>query len=622
MAGKSTQRSAVKGSDTQSIMSMTSVRTVDREKLRDKARQMQMRDNLRLMLCARIQQTLKKSPKVAEELAGAVLRAQQQRGLGMELSDDELRRTVEEICGRRQEQKHIAASARNDPDETLRGNQHQIALDKRSGRRSSSGTKDSSARSHGSGEGASGRRGTKSSSKNRIKESEASPTADEDNVYMTQSQLQQLSTGFRLPPKVSPKKEKGNGIWEEIVKFSSVEEQLEAERRTAAKENARHFISSKLEEQVHDRRQQLEAQRKAAQEEHERTIARVRAQEEEERAKERKRLEMAQQLTQIQTEQRRVKAQQQERERQAKKAQEIKMAETLRKQMEDERARDQARKETEKQRIMRVLQDNQEELRRKQQLKEQERDLEVKLAEDYVKMEESKEAARRKHLEDMAANVKARMKFFGDTAKADMDAKAREEEQRVLKYQEEYARQQAEAERKKKEEAERRNQQQQEQLRQQMQEKRAREAAVKTDLNKQAELWRQERIEAERKEKLMQQQRAMRNHSQQDVLKQQIREKETRSLEADQSLLEVQLNAKLLEKIHKQVGNGASVVSETQNRSREVRTYHINSAIDWCPNSAISDAHQPAPAARADFPTDTPSVQTIVLVLHAHALYI
>ncbi|KAF1779888.1 hypothetical protein GQ600_7183 [Phytophthora cactorum] len=67
----------------------------------------------------------------------------------------------------------------------------------------------------------------------------------------------------------------------------------------------------------------------------------------------------------------------------------------------------------------------------------------------------------------------------------------------------------------------------------------------------------------------------MRNRSQQNVLLEQMRERELRSLRADQTHLEVQLNARLLEKIHQQAGAAQSqaedVVSETQNRSRELQ---------------------------------------------------
>ncbi|RLN97792.1 hypothetical protein BBJ28_00015013, partial [Nothophytophthora sp. Chile5] len=81
-------------------------------------------------------------------------------------------------------------------------------------------------------------------------------------------------------------------------------------------------------------------------------------------------------------------------------------------------------------------------------------------------------------------------------------------------------------------------------------------------------------VEAERRDRLANQQRAVRNRSQQEVLRQQMRDREQRSLQADQTALEMQLNAQLLEKIHQQTSTAqnqaAGVISETQSRSREV----------------------------------------------------
>lgn len=541
------------------------MRTVDREKLRDKARHFQMKENLRLAMCARIQQQLKRSLKVAEELASEVLKVLQQRGLPPDVSDDALASIVCELSAHRQEQLALAAASKGSgPEEHTDDTTGRAKKGKHSGRRSS-GSRDRSARSGGDKQ--------RKSSKPNAQGGDAGEEGDD--VYLTQSQLQQLSAGFRLPPRVSPKKEKNNGIWEEIVKFSSVEEQLEAKRKQDLKLKQRTELAERLSTQVHQKHQHKAVEREASERFHRENMQRLSEMEEEERQKEQQRLEKAKQLIQIQNEQRLAKMKQHERELQIKKAQETKMAERLRKQKEDDLLNDQARKEREQQRVKMVFVDNQAQLERKRLEKEKERELEMKLAEEYAKMEDAKEAARKKQLEDMATNIKAKMKFYDDTAGADMDAKAKEEEVRVRKQQEEYNKQQVEAERKKKVDAETKNRLQQEYLKQQMQEKKSRDDAVKRDLNKQAELWKQERMEAERRDKLANQQRAMKNTTQQEILRQQMREKEQRALEADQTTLEIQLNASILEKIHKQTGNaqanGAVVVSETQNRSREVR---------------------------------------------------
>lgn len=547
------------------------VRTVDREKLRDKARQLQMKESLRLTMCARIQQQLKKAPKVAEELASEVLKVLQQRGLPPDVSNDALAAIVHELSARRSEQLALAASAMKAAGPEEHFEDRAPVKEKLSGRRLS-GTKDLSSRSR-----------VKSGDKQQQKSSRSRGAVDpqvhgdgvvDEDVYVTQAQLQQLSTGFRLPPRASPKKEKNNGIWEEIVKFSSVEEQLEAKRKQEAKLRQRTELAERLSAQVSQKHEQSTIERQANEMFHRESMQRLSELEDDERRKEQQRVEKAKQLIQIQNEQRLAKMKQHEREQQIKKTQETKMAELLRKQKEDDQAKEVARREREQERLRLVLLENQQQLEQKRHEKEREHALDTKLADDYIRMEEAKEAARRKQLEDMANNVKAKMKFFDDTAKASMDAKEREEEQRVRRAQEEYAKQQTEAERKKKADAEARTRAQHEYLRQQVAEKKLRDDAAKRDLNKQAELWKHERMEAERRERLAIQQRAQRNTTQQEILRQQMRDKERQLLEADQTTLEVQLNAGILAKIHKQAqANGAVVVSETQNRSREVRQW-------------------------------------------------
>jgi hypothetical protein len=59
---------------------------MDREKLREKARSFQMKENLRITLCARIQKFLKKSPKVAEQLADEIIRLIRTEGYSPDLS--------------------------------------------------------------------------------------------------------------------------------------------------------------------------------------------------------------------------------------------------------------------------------------------------------------------------------------------------------------------------------------------------------------------------------------------------------------------------------------------------------------------------------------------------------
>ncbi|GMF21622.1 unnamed protein product [Phytophthora lilii] len=576
MIGKPAPRaSSSRTSDVQSLASMGTVRTVDRERLRDKARQMQMKENLRLAMCARLQQKLRKSPKVAEEMASEVLRILKQRGLpAADVSDSALADIVNELTARRQEQLSLAAHTARRPSPH---NQEQVeptppanlrlSQERSSGRRSSKSKERFNNNSVRHAKVGSRGRGVSTGGT-------TSRTIADDDRYLTEAQLQQKSVGFSLPPRVSPKKERDNGIWEEIVKFSSVEEQLEAQRAKERKLRERCEYTSKLEAQVSHKRNATQQECEHSAEFHRQTVEKIRQADEEERRKEQERLEREHQLIAIQTQQRLAKHAQMERERAIRKAQEQQAAEMLERQRKDDLAREKARKDAEKRRVEQVLMENEAQLEQKRQHQARERELEIKLAEEYIAMEKRKDEARKKQIEMMAANIKKKMKIFDDTAKATTDAKAREEDERVQRYQQEYTRKQIEDDRKRRADTEARSLAQQEYLRVQMQEKKEREEALKRDLNKQADLWRQERIEAERREKLAKQQRAIRNRSQQDVLLQQMREREQRSLQADQTCLEVQLNARLLQKIHQQAGAAQSqaddVVSETQNRSREV----------------------------------------------------
>uniref|UniRef100_H3GY65 Trichohyalin-plectin-homology domain-containing protein n=1 Tax=Phytophthora ramorum TaxID=164328 RepID=H3GY65_PHYRM len=580
MIGKPVARAASsRASDMQSLASMSTVRTVDRERLRDKARQMQMKENLRLAMCARLQQKLRKSPKVAEEMASEVLRILKQRGVhAADLSDSALAEIVNELSTRRQEQISLAADTARRPSphnqeqmdsSSPSNNDLRLPQERTSGRRSSKSKERSTNNtvrhpkvgSHGRGVATTG--------------GHTSRTLADDDRYLTEAQLQQKSVGFSLPPRVSPKKERDNGIWEEIVKFSSIEEQMEAQRAKERKLRERREYTSKLEAQVSHKRHTTQQERENSAEYHRQTLEKIRQAEDDERMKEQDRQEREHQLIAIQTQQRVTKHQQVERERAIKKAQEHHAAQMLEKQRTDDVAREKARKDAEKRRVEQVFLENEAQLEQKRQQQARERELEIKLAEEYIAMEQRKDEARRTQIETMAENIKKKMKIFDDTAKASTDAKAREEDERVQRYQQEYSRKQLEDDNKRRADAEARSLAQQEYLRVQMQEKREREEARKQDLDKQADLWKQERTEAERRDKLAKQQRVIRNRSQQDVLLQQMHEREQRSLQADQTHLEVQLNARLLQKIHQQAGAAQSqaedVVSETQNRSREVR---------------------------------------------------
>ncbi|RLN98795.1 hypothetical protein BBJ28_00024111, partial [Nothophytophthora sp. Chile5] len=432
MIGKPTARGGgARTLDTQSLASLSSVRTVDRERLRDKARQLQMKESLRLAMCARLQQQLRKTPKVAEEMASEVLRVLAQRGLpSAELSDTALADIVHELTTRRQEQLSLAAdtarkAAHQSPqqlDPSGSAANLRIPQERTSGRRSSKSNERSSNNSGRQLKGGSRGRGASVAGTSRV--------GGADETYLTEAQLQQKSTGFYMPPRVSPKKERDNGIWEEIVKFSSVEEQLEAQRLKERKLRERREFKATLEDQVKQKRHATQQEREHSAEYHRQTLERLREAEDEERRKEQGRLEREQDLIVIQTQQRLTKQQQLERQRAVKKAQEQQAAEMLRLQKQADVAREQTRKEAEKRRVAQVLLENEAQLERKRLQQMLERELEVKLAGDYIAMEQRKDEARKQQLATMAENIQKKMKIFDDTAKATTAVKEREEDER------------------------------------------------------------------------------------------------------------------------------------------------------------------------------------------------
>ncbi|RHY10876.1 hypothetical protein DYB28_006446 [Aphanomyces astaci] len=237
-------------------------------------------------------------------------------------------------------------------------------------------------------------------------------------------------------------------------------------------------------------------------------------------------------------------------------------------------AKEIARKEAEMKKMAKVLLENAELLDKKKQLKMADRELELKLADDYIRMEERKEALRQKGLEDLSTRIQAKMKYFDDTSKAEMDIKNKEDELRVLRYQADYEAKQMALEAKKKHDAAARNADQQAYLKAQMKLKKERESREKDEYNKQADMWRMERETNEKRERMVQQQRANKNQMQQHWLKQQIEAKEQQLLQADHTNLEVQINQSLLQKVHEMKKGGGSsssnVVVKTRQRSREL----------------------------------------------------
>ncbi|ETW09392.1 hypothetical protein H310_00005 [Aphanomyces invadans] len=527
-----------------SHITRASLRTLDKERIRQKALQMKMKEKLRMSMCVRIQKLAKKSPQVAQNLSINILAHLQQNALSTQVSDDQLVALVRQWS-------HQASQTDGEKPSSKHGatgidDSHQT--EKPRSRKVSKTTPHASSRS------------AKSESQGG------------DSPYTTEAQLQQRSVGFVLPQKKSPKKHKQGDIWNDLVQYQGLVEAQEAQIKRVEREAKKSQWSSELEAQIAAK--QLRQHERSVEDEKyfEESMKNLQRLNEIEEEKERRRIERAKEQNVIQEEQRQFKLKKKQEELNARREAEARMAETIARQKKEEEAKEIARKEAEMKKMAKVLLENSEQLNIKKQLKQADRELELKLAEDYIRMEERKEALRQKGLEDLSMRIQAKMKFFDDTSKAEMDMKNKEDELRVLRYQADYEKKQMELEAKKKHDAAERNQAQQEYLKAQIKLKKDRESHEKEEYNKQADMWRNEREANEKKERLLQQQRAHKNQMQQNWLKQQIEAKEQQLLKADHTNLEVQINQSLLQKVNEMKHSDAvsTVAGKTRQRSREL----------------------------------------------------
>ncbi|OQR84134.1 trichohyalin-like protein [Achlya hypogyna] len=530
------------GSSTASVadshITRASLRTLDKERIRQKALFLNMKEKLRMSMCVRIQKVCKKPPAAAQTLATQVIEALQQQGASSNLTDAELQRLVGQFSRGQSSTASVSAT------------EAKVMTPAREAKAETPKSSKSKARK---------------ASKQGSRTPSPAPLPAE-SIYVTESQLQQASVGFVLPPRKSPKKHKQDDIWNTLVQIQSLEEASEAQAKLQQKVKQKSTWSEELQAQVDDklRRKDLEAQDN--QKYFEESMHKLARMNDAERAKEIDRVARAKEQNRIQEEQRQYKLQKKLAEETARRQAEARMAETIAKQKADDEAKEAARKQAEKIKMARVLEENDAQLRKKQLMVAADRELEMKLASDYVAMEERKDAQRQKGLEELSKKIQAKMKFFDDTSKAETDIRNKEDEMRIRRYQEEYERRQAEIDDKKREEAMRRNHEQQAYLKQQMQLKKERERLEKEDYDKQADMWRVDRERAEQRQRLLDQQRATKNQLQQSWLQQQIRAKEEKDLEADHTPLEVQLNQTLLHKL----GKLPAVATATRQRSREL----------------------------------------------------
>ncbi|CAK4154059.1 unnamed protein product [Aphanomyces euteiches] len=546
------------GSSTQSMadsqVTRTSLRTLDKERIRQKALYLNMKEKLRMSVCVRIQKVCKKNPQVAQQLSHKVMEHFRENGMTTNLSDADLISLVKSLS--------LSNSAKDVP--------HEESNDPSAFIKVASGKP---------------KIGSKEKAPNSRDRKKPASQGDNESAYLTEAQAQQMSVGFVLPPKISPKKHKQGDIWNDLVKYQGIVEVQEAQSKLSMKAKRRMEWSSELDAQVAEKERRRIENAAEDGKYFEESLKKMEKMDIQEAEKERFRMERVKEQNKIQEQQRQAKLKKKEAEAEAQRQADLRLAETIAQRKAEDEAKEIARKEAEKVKMAQVLKENAEQLLAKKQIKMADRELEVKLAEDYIKMEERKDFMRLKGLEEMSKKIQAKMKYFDDTSKAEMEMKIKEEELRILRYQSEYDKRSIELDEKKKRDAMERNHAQQEYLKAQIKLKKDKERQEKEEYNKQADMWRKEREAEERKERLLQQQLASKNQMQQNWLRKQMEAKEKQALEADHTSLEMQLNQSLLRKVHElkqelqaNDTNPSNVAAKTRQRSRELHEREKNEA--------------------------------------------
>nr|CCA25740.1 trichohyalinlike protein putative [Albugo laibachii Nc14] len=498
-------------------------------------------------LCARIQRVLKKSPNVAERLALQILQDHAQQGTAseksiMEVDDEKFCALVRSIASVPCRNARSCTSLPTDGEIRARTQQKSWSTDRPEPR-----------------------------------DLEEKPHWDEDDVYISQAHLQQRSIGFTMTPTTRSRNRNSPNIWEDIVKYNSVMEQQERQDLKDRKMRNTSILSKELEHQVRQKQKESKVQEEENTRFHKQQLHFIEQQEVQEQKKALDRLLDIKELAKSQEMQLREKAVQKKKNLEHKKELEMRAVQRIQEEKRALEEREIAKRKAQKEQSVHVYQENQLTLSRKHSEKLKEKANDIKLAQEYIQMEERRDQQRKEHLESLSNSIKARMKMYDDTAKRDIEIKSKEEEQRLQQYQLQHAQQQAALEADEIQKRKLRNTAQKKILRLQVLEKKEREDRDRKDFDTQAIIWRQQQEEMELEEIAKKQKRKIDNKSQQDKLREQMLQKEKRQNWADQTLVEVQLNRPILEKIYhsSQIVQkiAQAVALETRDRSWQLRRH-------------------------------------------------
>merc|ERR1711871_1693697 len=181
-------------------------------------------------------------------------------------------------------------------------------------------------------------------------------------------------------------------------------------------------------------------------------------------------------------------------------------------------------------------------------------------------MEEAKDRRRLEQLAKQAERIK-RVMSIGQTAVAETDQREKDDERRALQWQQHYDREADRREAEKRRLVQQRKRDQMATLDAQIREKNERNKIIDHERAEQAAIWEKERVEGDAREKRKADERRRRNMEQRAFLEKQILERVAKAKAPDQSVLEVQLNTKILQQVQKEVATDPMLASSTSSAS-------------------------------------------------------
>jgi hypothetical protein len=230
------------------------------------------------------------------------------------------------------------------------------------------------------------------------------------------------------------------------------------------------------------------------------------------------------------------------------------LIELLEVQAQDEEMRERKRKVGEQQRQEKVMRENDRELANKAVAMKQAQAADVKMAEDYARMETEKEEKRKQALDDMSEKIRKKMEA-GAVLSKEADRRAADNDRRAQRDAAKYLEQQRNLENRNLSKAQKRTADQKRVLAQQIADKKNLAAAEAVATQKQVQRWKQEADNAKRQEQQKVKETRLKAKEHQHSLEAQMKQRVDRAQLSDQTDQELLLNRELLRKVQQRRGD-------------------------------------------------------------------